>query len=67
MIIRDRNGVVVEVTPEWKSDSVRVNFGYYTREVHLLPEEADKLAQQLQEMARKVREFTARAGTKEKP
>lgn len=66
MIVRDRNGVVVSVSPEWVSDSVRIDFGHYTREVHLLTGEAEKLIAELTELVQKVRDFKSRANSSAK-
>jgi hypothetical protein len=66
MIVRDRNSVTVSVTPEWVADCIRIDFGHYTREVHLPTGEAEKLIAELTELVQKVRDFKARANSSAK-
>ncbi len=62
MIIHDRDGMTITITPEWHSKSVRVDLGHRTESLRMELGEAEKFVALVQEEVRRVREFQERVG-----
>lgn len=59
-VIRDTNGLVVSVVPEWQSGSVMIDMGISTRELHLTLKEARELITALSVQIEEIEQFQAR-------